>query len=268
MPERRTAIWRERVAAAGSRHRGTNRWSFGLNARGCSDTGRKRQSNEDAFLLTDTLVAVADGLGGHAGGGLASTLAIESLCSLGPVAEAESLRGAFAEAHRVVRQRAAGQPELEEMCTTLCALALDPAGRVVLANVGDSRIYRFSHGRLEQVTWDHNIGNEYERMGLSAPEAQKKSQAGKLTRVVGAFPAPCEVDIWTFDAADGDRYLLTSDGLTRELADADIAALLTVEEPPELTAAKLVGAANDRGGSDNITVIVADIVALEIQPLR
>ncbi len=239
------------------------RRSFRLDADACTHVGRRRQRNEDAFLLTDDLVAVADGLGGHAGGELASAVAVESLHSSGAAADPDSLRGAFVEAHLAVQRRAAEEPELAEMCTTLCALALDPAGSVVLANVGDSRIYRYSGDRMIQVTWDHNWENEYVRMGMSPATARRMQGAGSLSRVVGAFPEPCEMDAWTFEAAGGDRYLLASDGLTRELPDRDISTLLAAGESPGTTATRLVEEANDRGGNDNITVIVADVVALE-----
>ena len=235
---------------------------FRLDADACTHVGRRRRRNEDAFLLTDDLVAVADGLGGHPGGDLASAVAVKSLHSSGAAADPDSLRGAFVEAHRAVHRRAAEDPELAEMSTTLCVLVLDPAGRVVLGNVGDSRIYRFSEGRLEQVTWDHNWANEYVRMGMSAAAARRMKGAESLSRVIGAFPEPCEADIWTFDAGDGDRYLLASDGLTGELPDADIAALLAAGEPSSETATELVETANDRGGNDNITVIVADVAEL------
>ncbi len=246
-------------AAAAQRGRTAMRRSFRLDADACTHVGRRRQHNEDAFLLTEHLVAVADGLGGHTGGDLASAIAVESLHSSNAGADPESLRDAYASAHRDVQERAAEDPQLAEMCTTMCALALDPAGTVVLANVGDSRIYRCSDNRMTQVTWDHNWENEYMRMGLSAAAARRMEGAGSLSRVIGAFPEPCEVDIWSFDAADGDRYLLASDGLTRELPDHEIAALLAAGTPPATAAGRLVNEANDRGGNDNITVIVADI---------
>lgn len=240
-----------------------SRRNFRLDADARTHVGRRRRRNEDAFLLTEDLLAVADGLGGHPGGDLASAVAVESLHSSGAAADPESLRGAFVEAHRAVQRRAAEDPGLAEMSTTLCALALDPAGQVVLANVGDSRIYRFSESRLEQITWDHNWANEYVRMGMSSAAARRMQGADSLSRVIGVFPEPCEVDTWRFDAGDGDRYLLASDGLTRELPDADIAGLLAAGGPPGETATELVEAANDRGGHDNITVIVADVAALE-----
>ena len=235
------------------------RKAFRLDADACTHVGRRRRRNEDAYLLTDDLVAVADGLGGHPGGDVASATAVAALHTSGASADPESLRQAFAEAHRAVQRRAAEDPGLADMSSTLCALALDPAGRVVAANVGDSRIYRFRSERLEQVSWDHNWANEYMRMGMDSPRAWRMSGAASLSRVVGAFPEPCEIDVWTFDAVDGDRYLLASDGLTGELSDGFIADILAADDAPGSVAAKLVEAANERGGNDNITVIVADI---------
>ena len=236
-----------------------SRRGFRLDAEARSHVGRRRQRNEDAFLLSDDLVAVADGLGGHPGGDLASAVAIGTLHSSGAGADAASLRGAFAAAHHAVVRRGAEEPGLADMGTTLCALALEPAGRIVVANVGDSRVYRLSGGRLEQVSWDHNWRNEYIRMGMSPESAMRMQEAGSLSRVIGAFPEPCEVDVWTIEAADGDRYLLASDGLTNELPDGDIGGMLAGGDPPGPTAVALVEAANDRGGNDNITVIVADV---------
>ena len=236
-----------------------SRKAFRLDADACTHVGRRRRRNEDAYLLTADLVAVADGLGGHPGGDVASATAVEALHSSGASADPESLRQAFAEAHRAVQRRAAEDVGLTDMATTLCALALDPAGRIVLANVGDSRIYRLGSGELEQVTSDHNWANEYLRMGLSPVEAWRMSGAASLSRVVGAFPEPCEIDVWTFDAIGGDRYLLASDGLTGELSDSVITDLLAGGDTPESAAADLVEAANDHGGNDNITVIVADV---------
>ena len=233
--------------------------TFGLDAGACTHVGRRRQRNEDAHLLAGDLVTVADGLGGHPGGDLASAIAVETLHACGASADPASLRRAFAEAHRAVKRRAGQDPRLADMCTTLCALALDPAGRVVLANVGDSRIYRFGPQGLEQVTWDHVWANEYVRMGMHPRRAWRMENAGLLSRVIGAFAEPCEADTWTFDAAAGDRYLLASDGLTLEVPDADIATFLGAGEAPGSVAEGLVEAANDRGGNDNITVIVADV---------
>lgn len=251
------------LSAAGPRRPGMSRRNFRLHADARTHVGKRRRRNEDAFLLTEDLLAVADGLGGHPGGDLASAVAVESLHSSRAAADPDSLRGAFAEAHRAVQRRAAEDPGLAEMSTTLCALALNPAGQVVLANVGDSRIYRFSDGRLEQITWDHNWANEYVRMGMGPAAARRMQGADSLSRVIGVFPEPCQVDTWSFDAGDGDRYLLASDGLTRELPDADIAGLLGAGGPSGETATELVEAANDRGGHDNITVIVADVAELE-----
>lgn len=236
-----------------------SRGVFRLDADACSHVGRRRKRNEDAYLLTDDLIAVADGLGGHSGGHVASAVAVEVLHSSGVSADPHSLRSAFAKAHRAVKRRAAEEPGLAEMCTTLCALALDPEGTLVLANVGDSRAYRLRSGALEQITWDHNWANEYMRSGMTSRQAWSMEGAGSLSRVIGAFPEPCETDTWSFDAGDGDRYLLASDGLTRELPDAFIADRLSGGGTPESVAHELVEAANDSGGNDNITVIVADV---------
>ena len=236
------------------------RKAFRVDADACTHVGKRRRRNEDAYLLTDDLLAVADGLGAHPRGDLASTVAVEALHSSAASPDPAGLRRAFEAAHWAVLRRAEEDLDLADMCTTLCALALDPAGIVVLANLGDSRIYRLSDGRLEQVSLDHIWANEYVKMGMSPQRARTMRGAASLSRVVGSFPEPCETDVWTFDAVAGDRYLLTSDGLTNELADADIADVLSGGGTPEAVCEELVEAANDHGGQDNITVVLADIV--------
>ena len=259
---------------------------FALTAEVCTHVGRIRERNEDSFLAHPEVLAVADGLGGHAGGDVASAIAIEALAEFaasqsitgrsrkagtrtgtrkrGKASTAEALRQAFASAHFAVLNRAASDVKLQEMCTTLCALALDQEGVIALANVGDSRIYRLSDGDLVQLTWDHINYNELIRHhGCSPTEAMKSFSPTSLSRVLGVFPEPAEVDTWEYEAVAGHRYLLTSDGLTGELTDEEIAEVLRSFEEPADAAGELVQQANDRGGRDNITVVVADISQAE-----
>ncbi len=259
---------------------------FILTAEVCTHVGRIREQNEDSFLVHKEVLAVADGLGGHAGGDIASAVAVETLAELaasrsitgrsrkvgtrtgtrkrGKTSTAEALRQAFAAAHFAVLDKAASDVKLQEMCTTLCALALDSEGVIALANVGDSRIYRLSDGDLVQLTWDHVNYNELIRhYGCSPKEAMKSLNPTSLSRVLGVFPEPAEVDTWEYEAVAGHRYLLTSDGLTGELTDEEIAEVLRSSGEPADAAGELVRQANDRGGRDNITVVVVDITQAE-----
>ena len=255
---------------------------FTLSAKACTHVGRIREQNEDSFLVHEELLAVADGLGGHAGGDAASEAAIEALTDFAEsqgvggrnrrggtkkrkkVSTAEALRQAFAAAHFAVLDRAASDVKLSEMCTTLCALALDPEGMIALANVGDSRIYRLADGELEQLTWDHVNYNELIRhYGCSPTEAMNSMNPMSLSRVLGVFPEPAEVDTWEHEAVEGHRYLLTSDGLTGELTDEEITEVLRSLGKPDEAADELVRQANDCGGRDNITVVVADVTKTE-----
>ena len=239
----------------------------------CTDVGRVRANNQDSALAQHDLpvFAVADGMGGHRGGEVASALAIEELethlgdaARSGCVESVQALVEAVLAANDRVFEHAVGDPELKGMGTTLVALALVEARRgiaVGLVNVGDSRVYRLADGVLEQLTEDHSLVQGLVRQGqITAAEAAVHPLRNVVTRVIGV-EADVDVDWWERPAVPGDRYLLCSDGLFNEVGDTRIAATLRLLADPFDAARALIVLANDGGGRDNITCVVVDVVA-------
>ncbi len=240
-----------------------------LRSGAATDTGQVRANNQDAVLIAEPVFAVADGMGGHVAGEIASQVAIESLQEARATSRQE-LVDAVRSANRAVWQRAAAEPELRGMGTTLCAVALVPAAaeahdgdtgeRIIVANVGDSRVYQFHDGDLDQITDDHSLVEDLVREGrLSPAEARTHPQRNILTRVLGNEPE-VEVDSWEIIPHHGDRYVLCSDGLFNEVDDDRIAAVLRRLADPEEAAHELVTLANQGGGRDNVSVVVVDVV--------
>jgi serine/threonine protein phosphatase PrpC len=228
-----------------------------------TDTGRARQANEDSMLAVDGLFAVADGMGGHKAGEVASRLAIETLHKQFTAAGTDVLVTAVQEANRALVDRSADDAELTGMGTTMCAMALvDAEGRdaIAVVNVGDSRLYLLSEGELTQVTEDHSLVATLERQGrLSRAEAAVHPQRNILTRALG-IDASVMVDSWEVLPVVGDRYLICSDGLFNEVDDNRLAATLRRLADPTEAAKELVRLANEAGGRDNITCVVVDVV--------
>jgi protein phosphatase len=239
-----------------------------LRAGASSDTGQVRANNQDAILVAEPVFAVADGMGGHAAGEIASQVAIESLQD-DDASTLAALEAAVRRANRAVWERASDDPELRGMGTTLCVVALAPAGpdaegtsdeRILVANVGDSRVYQFHDGDITQITDDHSLVEDLVREGrLSHEEARSHPQRNILTRVLGNEP-DVEVDAWEIVPQRGDRYLLCSDGLFNEVEDERIASVLRRLANPEDAAHELVALANQHGGRDNVSVVVVDVV--------
>lgn len=236
-----------------------------------SDVGRVRQRNEDRALEGPDLFAVADGMGGHAGGEVASKMAMEALqAAFAGHRTPSGLREAVNAANAAVWRRAYVRAELRGMGTTLTAAALvtgeDGRDVMVLANVGDSRAYVYSDHQMAQVTADHSLAEEKVRQGeLTEAEAAVHPYRHILTRALGVGPE-VEIDLWELQVHAGDRVLLCSDGLTNELDDDEIAQVLDSVADPGEAARKLVTAANDHGGSDNITVVVVDVLVADPLP--
>jgi PPM family protein phosphatase len=236
--------------------------SFGL-----TDTGRVRPGNEDALLLRpDTgIYAVADGMGGHAAGEVASRLAVDMLAEafdhasprLGARAMLRTLLTSFAAANEAILAHAAANPACAGMGTTLTALAPLPAAALcVVAHVGDSRCYRLRAGELSQLTHDHTwVQRQVDEGMLTAAQARHHPLASLLSRVLGT-PAVGPADTHICDVAAHDLFLLCSDGLTGMLDDGELHALLDRPLPLDVRAHELVAAANQRGGRDNITVLL------------
>jgi serine/threonine protein phosphatase PrpC len=240
-----------------------------LKVSGLSDRGRLRPANEDSLVVRpeQRLFAVADGMGGHAAGEVASRLAagvIEQLelpvdPSLDGLPEviAQGIRAAN---HAIVEDSSVNRDHMG-MGTTLTVLALAPdLQRAVYGHVGDSRLYQLRGRKLEQITRDHTWVQEQVDAGrLSIPQARSHPLSSVLTRALGTEPN-VDVDTGTLDCLPGDRFLLCSDGLTGMLVDRIIADIMIQDAGPREIAEQLIEAANDRGGADNITVVV---VALE-----
>jgi serine/threonine protein phosphatase PrpC len=238
-----------------------------LRSGSATDTGLVRSVNQDLAVESANLFAVADGMGGHAGGEVASRLAVDALsASFGRQPTGAGLSEAVSEANTVVWEHSLENPELRGMGTTLTAVALvNEDGRDVLAlvNVGDSRSYRFHDGELTQITTDHSLAEEMVRTGeLTSAEAAVHPHRHILTRALGVS-SDVAVDLWRIQPVRGDRFLLCSDGLTNELDTAQITEVLSSVTDPGEAAGLLVRAARTHGGSDNITVIVVDVVVGE-----
>jgi serine/threonine protein phosphatase PrpC len=235
-----------------------------LRSGSATDVGRVRETNQDWLLDERPLFAVADGMGGHAGGEVASRTAVETLReAFGNDPSSLGLVEAVRAANLAVWERSRSEEELHGMGTTLTAAALVSDGqgdRLTLVNVGDSRAYIFREGKLSQLTDDHSVVEEMVRSGdLSAEEAAYHPQRHILTRALGIEP---DVDVDTMDVnpRSGDRVLICSDGLSNEMGDSEIASVLRRIEDPGEAARELVRLARAYGGSDNITVLVVDVV--------
>jgi PPM family protein phosphatase len=232
---------------------------------GATHVGRVRSTNDDNYMARDDvgLWAVADGMGGHRGGDVASAIACEALGRSFADHTVDGLIEAIEQANQAVYETAAGDPELTGMGTTMVALAVvDEEGDEVLvvANVGDSRVYRYSVGELEQLTDDHSLVADLVREGtLSPEEAAVHPQRNIVTRALGVNDR-VPVDTLTADPVAGDRYVLCSDGLFNEVTEPGIAAVLHRVDDPREAADELVRRAVDGGGRDNVTVVVVDVV--------
>jgi protein phosphatase len=224
-----------------------------------TDVGRVREGNEDAYLVDDAtgLVAVADGMGGHRAGEVASATALEALRAA--ITSGRPLRESIEDANDAVFTKSRTDQDLHGMGTTLTAGTLVAGGTLLVGHVGDSRAYLLHDGELRQITEDHSLVEELVREGrLTADEAAVHPQRSIITRALGLDLA-VEVDVYPVELAPGDRLLLCSDGLTGMVQPDDIAATLRRESDPHRAAAQLVDLANHAGGEDNITVVVVAV---------
>ena len=235
-----------------------------LRSGSASDVGRVRTINQDIPLERPNLYAVADGMGGHAGGEVAARVAVETLEEAFERAPtSDGLRDAFSEANTAIWRESQANLDLRGMGTTLTAVALvgGPDGHDVLTlgNVGDSRAYLFTEGHMVQVTDDHSLAEERMRQGeMTEAEAAIHPQRHILTRALGVS-SEVEADMWELHLRTGDRLLLCSDGLSNEVGTDEMAEILEAVDDPEEAANRLVEVANDHGGSDNITVVIVDV---------
>lgn len=245
---------------------------------GKTDTGRVREGNEDAFLLDEegALFVVADGMGGHRGGEVASRLAVETIEAVmrhavvpeepehgpfgprsGPRVLGEKLAFAVRVAGQRIHDQARRDPRLDGMGTTVVALRL-AAGHAAIASVGDSRVYLVRGDRIVQLTEDHSWVAELVRAGLLPPEkASTHPERNRVTRSVG-YEADVRVDLAVRPVERGDLFVLVSDGVTNGIGDDEILGVVSTREPAE-AADTLVAMANAAGGEDNATVLVVRV---------
>lgn len=236
-----------------------------------SDVGLARQLNEDNWGWASLgrgseLFVVADGMGGHDGGEVASELAVDTICRvarerLGDAAELDGveqvLDRAFQEANNTIKGEA--ERKGNDMGTTLVAALLHEGRRAFVANVGDSRAYLYRDRTLHQVTVDHSFVQKLvERGRISKEEARHHPQSNILLRTVGT-ERDVEIDLFRVELMPGDRLILCSDGLWGEVEDADIATILGTYRDPRVAARELVRASHQGGGKDNVTLMVVQV---------
>jgi PPM family protein phosphatase len=246
---------------------------------GLTDTGKVREHNEDtiAFDADIGLLVLADGMGGYNAGEVASGIAVKTIVNLVReqvelqdlnVQDRESglsrptiiLRDAIHRANKIIYQTARTQPQCEGMGTTVVA-ALFFDNRITMAHVGDSRLYRQRSDKLEQVTMDHSLLQELVDRGFySAEEAQRAANKNYVTRALGVEPN-VDVEIQEAVVQKGDAYVLCSDGLTDMVEDEDIHLTInTFSDNLDTVAKQLIQLANDNGGRDNVSVVMATVL--------
>lgn len=227
-------------------------------------TGLVRQNNEDAFLLLPdiNLFAVADGMGGHAAGEVASNIAVDTLADLIGRSDqtkqpGKTLSAAVATANEKIFTQAKNQPSQQGMGTTLSALWVPgSAGRAYLAHVGDSRIYLYRHHQIKLITADHSFVSEMVRNGnITAEEAEHHPRRNMLTRALGAADS-VEVDLLEMDLLPGDMLLGCTDGLSSLVSHQEIANILKHSGDLTTKLQQMVDLALARGGHDNVTALL------------
>lgn len=229
-----------------------------------TDKGRRRENNQDSFLAEYPLFVVADGMGGHAGGEIASQRTIERLRAT--VSEGDVSTSTIEQALVAAVADIAAHPETtdEGTGTTLTGVFLEigeSEARWISLNIGDSRVYLLRDGALSQVTTDHSVVQELITAGrLSPEEAEGHPYSNVITRAVGVSEAT-PPDYRAFAVRDGDRFVVCSDGLTKELTDYGIQHFLGQNADPNTAVDAMMDAALENGGRDNVTIIVLDVRA-------
>lgn len=242
-------------------------------AAGGTDVGRLRNGNEDAFRIDAErgIFLVADGMGGHAAGEVASGLtadtvaaALSHACDGGAREEGmdEALREAVLSAHQRILRYSTRRPSARGMGTTLTACTVDPLGVCRVVHIGDSRLYRLREGKLEQLTQDHTwVQREVDSGRLAPEDARRHPLSHILTRVLTDDSGSPEVDLLAEPVAPGDLLLLMTDGLYNMLEDAAIQEIVAREDPLPDRIRALIDGANRAGGADNITAVLVRIAA-------
>ncbi|HAV21326.1 MAG: Stp1/IreP family PP2C-type Ser/Thr phosphatase [Bacillota bacterium] len=228
-----------------------------------SDIGLVRAVNEDSFLVTDVLFAVADGLGGHEAGEVASRMAIDLLEEHLPYFRsnpADKLRETFTRINTAIHQRSMSDENCKGMGTTLTALLIQD-GTAYIGHVGDSRAYLVRDNVIYQLTEDHSVVGELVRLGLlTKGEAKTHPQRHLLTRAIGTLPE-VDIEIVNSKIEPGDRFILCTDGLSEAIEDSGILDVVTSNQTPPQVVDELINLANRNGGHDNVTVIAVFVGA-------
>jgi PPM family protein phosphatase len=241
-----------------------------------TSVGRVRDHNEDALLDEGLVFAVADGMGGHAAGEVASRIAVEALGHLvdHPPSRADDVAAVLREANDGILRSQEHDPGQRGMGTTVTGLTvLDPGSgdgeQWLVFNIGDSRVYRVAGDRIDQLTRDHSEVRELLDAGLiDEEEAARHPMRNIITRSLGSGHAP-EPDVWVRPPEPGERYLVCSDGLSNELDDAEILRVVLEHPEPQAAADELVAAAVRAGGRDNVSVVVVLVEPLDADaPVR
>ena len=233
-----------------------------------TDTGRRRDINQDYMFTSETAVGklpnlfiVADGMGGHKAGEYASKTAVETIVEFIEASDSgllvESMKKAIGEANKKVLKEAIIDTEKEGMGTTI-VVATIKGDKLIVANVGDSRLYIVNGEEIRQVTRDHSLVEEMVRSGkIARSEARNHPDKNKITRAVGVFPK-VEVDFFEAKIERGDTILLCTDGLTNMVEDEEIKRIVLGQRDLVEKTATLIEAANKNGGTDNITVLLIE----------
>ena len=234
-----------------------------------SDVGRVRDTNEDSVFCDAEagVFVVADGMGGHAAGEVASAIASEMigvrLCGMEAgdgLEEARArFRQAFLEAGNEIVRQAEQDRSRDGMGTTATVLVLRPDDNWVVGHIGDSRAYVLRDSRLHRITTDHSwVEEQIERGMISRDQAFRHPQSNIITRALGTDPTPVP-DLYTGSLGGNQRYLLCTDGLTDMIDESRVELILRNVQGPEPAASRLVSEANLAGGSDNVTALVVDV---------
>ena len=229
-----------------------------------SHVGKVRSTNQDSGLAGHQLFVVADGMGGHAGGDVASSLAVKRLAETdvpfdSPAAAAALVAEAITDANRAISATVREHPELTGMGTTLTSLALS-GDTVAVSHIGDSRLYLLRAGELSQITTDHTFVQRLVDAGrITEDEARVHPRRSVLMRVLGDVESQPDIDTLLLTTHDGDRWMLCSDGLSGVVPFDEIRQLMTGTDGAKPAADRLVRAALDGGAPDNVTVVIVDI---------
>ena len=235
--------------------------STGVRWGSATHQGRVRDHNEDSLLAGPRVFAVADGMGGHAGGEVASSLAIATLAgAVDDQPDVPGVEAALAMCNAAIRQRGRRQG-LQEMGSTITGVAQAQGDRFVVFNLGDSRVYRFRANALEQLTDDDSLVAELVRDGtLTEAEARSRPDRNVVTKALGVGDS-IEPQVFEIDAREEDVFVISSDGLFNDVTSTEISAVCAEPASEDVRARMLVDVALEKGGSDNVSVVIVTVTS-------